>query len=162
MSFDARAVANTLLDTAEEHRISIGRIALQKLLFFEQGWFLAARSERLTSQSFEAWKHGPVIRIVYSAFQDEPRKQPITERSSFVDFRTGQYGQWRADLTLDQKSFFNQIFLMYARMRQFDLVDMSHKKNGPWDLVWNDRVFSVNSIIPDTLIAEKFSTQIRN
>jgi uncharacterized phage-associated protein len=41
---------------------------VQKLLYYAQGWHLAAKGKPLFRETVEAWAHGPVVREVYARF----------------------------------------------------------------------------------------------
>ena len=43
---------------------------LQKLLYYAQGWHLAAFGRPLYVGRIEAWKHGPVVKEIYPTFKD--------------------------------------------------------------------------------------------
>ena len=50
---------------------------LQKLLYYAQGWHLAAFGRPLFVGRIEAWKHGPVVKEVYPRFVDR-KASPIS------------------------------------------------------------------------------------
>ncbi len=68
----AVAVARYFLKLAESEPESepVTHMRLQKLLYYAQGWSLAARSRPLFESKIEAWTHGPVVRSVYPTFAD--------------------------------------------------------------------------------------------
>ena len=45
------------------------QLSLQKMLYFSQGWHLAIREEPLFFEEIRAWRHGPVVREIYSRFR---------------------------------------------------------------------------------------------
>ena len=61
-NYDARAVANFLLDHADARGLSLTQLMLLKLLYFSHGWYLNRFKSPLVENEFEAWEHGPVIR----------------------------------------------------------------------------------------------------
>jgi len=58
--YDARAIANLMLDEASEMDRGVTNLALQKLLYFAHSLFLIEYKRPLVSGYFEAWKLGPV------------------------------------------------------------------------------------------------------
>lgn len=44
-------------------------LSIQKMLYFAQGWHLAIREEPLFFEEIRAWRHGPVIKDVYTRFR---------------------------------------------------------------------------------------------
>src|SRR3954465_5914060 len=87
--FDARSVANLMLNEADRVGISITNLALQKLLYFAHGIFLIENKRPLVSGYFEAWQYGPVHPAVYKAFQSAG-SNPIPFRASSQDVLTGE------------------------------------------------------------------------
>lgn len=67
--FDARSVANFILDLAERDDRSVSNLVLQKLAYFAHGTFLSRTGRPLVAGEFEAWKHGPVHPHIYNAFK---------------------------------------------------------------------------------------------
>src|SRR5260370_7382775 len=65
MTVSARAVANELLDAAEDARSSIDPLQMQKLLYLAQGWTLGLTGDPLFREPIEAWEYGPVVPEIY-------------------------------------------------------------------------------------------------
>ena len=82
-SCDPRSVANLLLDIADEQRLPITNLTLQKLLYFAHALFLIKTRQPLVSGYFEAWRYGPVHPLVYRAFRSAADK-PIATRAGRV------------------------------------------------------------------------------
>lgn len=89
--YDARAVANALLDRAEASGMAVTNLALQKLVYFAHGLMLTRHGRALVDGYFEAWEHGPVHPVLYGAFKHSGR-EPIAERARRRDFRSGGLG----------------------------------------------------------------------
>jgi uncharacterized phage-associated protein len=49
--YDARAIANLLLEFAETRNVRLTQIALLKLLYFAHGWYLARTGKPLIHKS---------------------------------------------------------------------------------------------------------------
>ncbi|MGH6962497.1 MAG: Panacea domain-containing protein, partial [Dongiaceae bacterium] len=77
MPYDARAVANCLLDYADSKSSEITLLTLMKVIYFAHGWHLARFGQPLVTNHFEAWERGPVVRVLYDEFKDR-RARPIT------------------------------------------------------------------------------------
>ena len=52
----------------DEELEGLTHLRLQKLLYYAQGWHLAAFGRALFAGHIEAWKHGPVVQEVYPTF----------------------------------------------------------------------------------------------
>jgi uncharacterized phage-associated protein len=134
--YDARAVANFFLDLAEARRLTLTQIAILKLLYFAHGWYLAIEGQPLISQEFEAWKHGPVVKVVRDAFKNY-EAAPITERARKLNILTGARTLVEPDLTHADGAFIRKIFDAYHVYDAWELSDMTHEVGSPWDQIWN-------------------------
>ena len=67
--FDPRAIANLMLDVADENGQQLSNLALQKLLYFAHATFLIETGSPLLGGFFEAWKYGPVHPGFYRSFK---------------------------------------------------------------------------------------------
>lgn len=134
--YDARAVANLVLDRATELGASVTQLQLYKIVYFAHGWYLAAKSQKLISQSFEAWSYGPVVRVLRDAFK-EFGKEPITSKAERFDLFTGELSP--VDPIEDQSdiAFVNQVVDFYHVYDGWELSDLTHEAGSPWDRVWN-------------------------
>jgi uncharacterized phage-associated protein len=134
--YDARAVANLVLDRAVELNTSVTQLQLYKIVYFAHGWYLAVNSEKLISQSFEAWSYGPVIRVLRDAFKDFGR-EPITSKAERFDIFTGELRPIDAITNDRDIVFINQIVDFYHVYDGWELSDLTHESGSPWDHVWN-------------------------
>lgn len=157
MAVDAREVANFFLDVAEEKKVPLTALALLKLIYYAHGWFLAEHDQPLVKNRFEAWKYGPVIKVVYNQFKNF-RNQPIESRAYFFDpvdrIKTIAVHEFSNELSF----FLRNIFEEYSRYHPFELSGMSHAVGGPWDRVWNNSSEKINlgMIIENNIIKQYF------
>ena len=56
--------------SVESEPTPLTQLHLHKLLYYAQGWSLAAWGERLFDEAIQAWRHGPVVPSVYPSFAD--------------------------------------------------------------------------------------------
>ncbi len=155
--YDPRAVANLLLDLADQFGIVVTHLALQKLLYFAHGHFLRENGQPLVQGGFEAWKNGPVHPAVYHAFKSAGR-EPITDRAVGRNVMTGMA---RAlDLPRDPVVLrqLRRVLDAYGHLSPGLLVHISHAPKGPWDVIQKRASHStaLGSRIPDSLIKEAF------
>jgi uncharacterized phage-associated protein len=134
--YDARAIANLLLEFAEARNVRLTQIALLKLLYFAHGWYLARTGNPLISQEFEAWEYGPVVKVVRDEFKSFGNR-PITARAAKLDIYSGKRIQVVPNLSQDDIQFVHSIFEIYHVFDAWQLSDMTHEPNSPWDRVWN-------------------------
>jgi uncharacterized phage-associated protein len=137
MPYDARAVANFLLDYGESKGRLIGTMSLQKILFFAHAWHLARNDKPLVGQPFEAWTYGPVNRVVYDQFK-QFKDKPIEGRAKVLNAAAGRYETAQcSDMDDATASLLRDIFDYYATYHPFRLSDLTHEEGSPWDQVWN-------------------------
>lgn len=122
--YDIRAVANEVLLEAQRKNIAVTHLSLQKVCFFVHGIYLANRHEELVQGEFEAWKFGPVHRVLFHALQGR-KDHAIEELMSRIDPISGEKkGVLRVSKSEDQKfiSETASFFLSFtAGLYDFDL-----------------------------------------
>lgn len=129
---DPRAIANLMLDEADQDGIEITNLALQKLLYFAHGLYLTKTKQPLVSGYFEAWQYGPVHPAAYRAFKGAG-SSPITTRAKAKDPLTGRT---RPLSKVDDRTairLVKHVMQSYGTMSPGRLVDLSHAKGSPWD-----------------------------
>lgn len=136
--YDARAVANLLLDLARARSVPLTQISILKLLYFSHGWYLAAHRKPLISQEFEAWQHGPVVKVVRDAFKSY-EAAPITGRATKLDIFTCERTEVVPNISPDDTIFIQSIFDAYRLYDAWQLSDMTHESGSPWDRIWNSK-----------------------
>jgi uncharacterized phage-associated protein len=156
MPYDARAIANLTLDLADFHNLSVSTLALQKILYFEHGWWLAKKSGPLIAQAFEAWDFGPVVRIVYDSFKDTPKAEGIRTRAFQFDYVLNKQVVAKPNITDSDLAFLEEIVQFYAKRKASELVTMTHWIDDPWDMVRNNKVNSPGNIIDNEIIKSHF------
>jgi uncharacterized phage-associated protein len=135
--FDPRAVANLMLDLADELTLPIDHIKLQKLVYFAHGMHFVRTGQPLVAGHFEAWQYGPVHPAIYRAFREAGR-HPITTRAEREDLRTGRTEKVESVTEPEVRASIFQLLNSLGRMSSRDLVDLSHVKDGPWARVVED------------------------
>lgn len=151
---DARALANTILDRADQAGHSITNMALQKILYFGHGWYLALHDRPLINLRFEAWDHGPVIPIIYHQFKSFGDRG-IAARSTMIDFETGVDRVVSGGVSEAISGHIETIVEFYAPKSGPTLSHLSHEVGGPWHSIRAGR--DRQSLhIPDELIRAHF------
>src|SRR6266567_4143255 len=85
MPYEAKSIANYFLDLAKDRGKQIDPMQMQKLAYFAHGWCLGLKDFPFITERIEAWRYGPVIRELYSAFKDAG-SGPITHPAYDVLF----------------------------------------------------------------------------
>ena len=155
--YDARAVSNFYLERASKAGTALTTMALLKVLYFAHAWYLAKYHKPLIAQPFEAWKHGPVNRVVYDQFKGLGKK-PIDRPAVSFDPIHEKYLPTPYSFDTETSKLLENIFDYYIRFDAFELSDLTHEKGGPWDIIWSraqDRAVP-GMFIPNDLILEWF------
>lgn len=92
---------------------------LQKLLYYAQGWHLAAFGRPLFSGRIEAWKHGPVVKELYPRFADYGAR--------FISPDDAGDPQ----LPEQERAFVESVWDEYKRHSAAGLREMTHRE-PPW------------------------------
>lgn len=161
MAYDPRAVANVVLDVAEANGFAVSNMGLNKILFFSHGWSLGCRTTPLVSTFFEAWRHGPVLPLIYRQFSSFGSK-PITSRAFRLDRETGNHIVVVPALNPADEAFVSDMTLRFGVVDPLILSNLSHEAGGPWDQVWNGRAeINPGMAIPNDMIRVFFESRIR-
>lgn len=157
---DARAVANYLLECANERGLPLTNLKIQKLLFFAQAESLVRYRRALVRQQFEAWEMGPVVKAVYDQFKAF-KNQPISRPACAFDAEISAWVPVKFDLMgLGAREVVQTTLTTFGRVSAFDLSNLTHLPGSPWDRVRNERLGQANIAlqIPNKLILEAFSS----
>lgn len=119
----------------------ITHLKLQKLLYNAQGVSLAINDEPLFMENLEAWEHGPVVRDVYDTFCIFGRNQiiiPVTEDTleKVREIESDNKAKNVLELVYDNFSIYTA----------WQLREMSHVKDGPWDKTQKNEVIDLELI----------------
>jgi len=90
-------------------------LKINKLLYISFGFYGAEHKKYLFNDFIEAWKYGPVIPNVYTAWHKGILNfsNPIT-------------------ITKEQQKVVDQVLSLYGKKAPFLLVELTHQKNTPW------------------------------
>ena len=121
MAYPVLAIANKLLASATDYDGGelMSNMKLQKMLYYQQGYHLAAFGTPLFDEDIEAWMYGPVVPCVYDHFKTfgacgiEPEPdQPLS-------------------LTKEEESLFHDVFNAYINFSALGLMEKTHGES-PW------------------------------
>ncbi len=154
---DARAITNFFLDRADKSGRSLTIMTLLKVLYFSHAWYLAKFEKPLVAQPFEAWKHGPVNRVVYDQYKNAG-EHPIKMRAVSFDPERVCYSPTGYAFDSETEKFLENVFDYYSKFHPFKLSHLTHEKGGPWDQIWSeaDKRAVPGMVIPNELIKSWF------
>ena len=116
MAYKALQIAQLLLSKAAEgNQELMSNLKLQKMLYYEQGFHLAAFDTPLFDENIEAWMFGPVVPEVYEKYAKYDAKgiEPPTQ----IDIKLNE----------EETTLFNNVFDVYNQYSAVKLVEMTHK-----------------------------------
>lgn len=109
-------------------RVKLTGKRLQKLLYLCQlFWFVDHEESRMITEDFEAWPNGPVIPEIYdffSVYQDGDMS-PLRNVGTYI-------------LTPEERDLINKVVDSTIDLPTEAIIDYTHLRNSPWDLVYRD------------------------
>jgi putative zinc finger/helix-turn-helix YgiT family protein len=136
-------VVNYLLSKCED----ITPLALQKLLYYVQGFYYAFVNQFIFDENCEAWIHGPVFREVYFKYR-EYRFDPISVSDTVLDF----------NLTVSEKAIIDSVIKNLSCYSGKILEAFTHAET-PWLATRGDlpATVSTDRKIEKKLISDYFT-----
>ena len=158
--YDARAVANLMLDQASALGIELTNLVLQKLLYFAHGHHLIRYHAPLLTGHFEAWTYGPVHPGVYQAFRSEADR-PVRIRAHARNVMSGLTRPLAVPAHPRTHEIVQYVLSTFGRLPAGRLIDIAHAPGGPWHYVKNKAETSIalGLRIPDSVTIERFRFQ---
>ena len=155
--FDARQIANEVLNRAWENDLEITQLQINKIVYFLHGHHLKDFGSPLVKTEFQAWQRGPVhtsLREAFKSYRSEPieelakRFNPVTRLHTDFEFLTDNQALSTIDTYLDQ----------YLDLTAGQLVDLTHAAGTPWSETMTRATNKINigMKIIDSLICERF------
>ena len=142
-------VANVFIELAnDDEQGNITNMAVNKLVYFAQGWSLALLNKPLFEEDLYAWQYGPVEKMVYHTFK--PCGRDNIEMPS-EDIDPNRFSSEEIDLLLDVYNF-------YKDYSAIGLMKLSHADEGPWKKHYDENSQN-NCIIPKEEIKKYFKSQ---
>lgn len=155
--FDVRAVANLVLDVANERRVAVTNMALNKIVFFLHSDYLVEGGCPLVGAKIEAWKHGPVFREIYHEFKTWD-DEPIRGKATRVNPHSGEVEEATADFA-EVEPHIRELIDRYVHFSAAYLRALSHRPGGPWHVVWgHDGEANPGMQITDQIILDHYSS----
>ena len=148
MAYKSLYIANKLIYKAQEDEPNGGErltnLKLQKMLYYQQVYHLAAFGVPLFEENVEAWMYGPVVPCVYDVYSCygsatlPETDNPIT-------------------LSEEEEILFNQVYQAYRDFSAIGLMNRTHNEQ-PWlQALPHDR----GTIIPCESMKAYFMTQLQ-
>lgn len=126
MVYKAMDIARLLIwQTNTEQGDLITNLKLQKLLFYQQGFWLAEYGEPLFAERVEAWTYGPVVPTVYDRFKGYGRAALDVQKE----------GREMHFAPAERERFFYSVYEVFVQYSASGLVRLSHEEPA-WQTAW--------------------------
>ena len=150
---DCLAIANEFIDIVNKKNRKMGVMRLVKYVYFAHGYCLGITGNPLIKEKVEVWENGPVVFEVYKKFlkSEKPEKpekiEKAKDKNNEIIF---------CNLTKKQIKIIKGVYKYYKKFYMFEISNMTHCHNGPWDKNKKDGNVWYN-IIPNKDIKEYYS-----
>lgn len=124
--YRALSVANYFIEKAREEGTTLTPMKLMNLVYLAHGWCLGLFNEPLVNELIEARQHGPIVSSVYHRFKRFGNNSipEIAKEARNID-------------DMDVIALLKKIWKIYGDYSAFQLSNLTHEENSPWDIVWN-------------------------
>lgn len=145
MAYKALDIANKLLSKAADvcGGDLMSNMKLQKMLYYEQGYHLAAFGTPLFDEDVEAWMYGPVVPSVYEHFKEHGAGGIMPETEKPIE------------LAEDEEDLFNDVFDAYVDFSAYGLMRKTHGESP-----WRKTTTGFGNVISQEKMAEFFSKKL--
>lgn len=166
MAHDPKAVANYILECAQEDGEKISPMKLLKLTYLAHGWTLGLTGQPLITEHPEAWRYGPVIPSLYHDFK-EYGHSPVDRWARWPDW-SGDVPTYTvpklshaSDMIL---SIIQKVWSTYKRYSGEQLSALTHQKGTPWYITWHEKGGKdrLGTDIADDLIQSHYEDRVRS
>lgn len=139
MLYNATSVADYIINYCYEKKNPISNLQLQKILYFAWIEFYKLTGRSLFGDPMCAWQFGPVVPEVYYEYCAYGGR-PINIKCE-------------TEIAKSDELILNGIIDQYSNMSVNDLVNRTHEKGTPWDIVYKNGEGNRN-VIPFQLIRD--------
>lgn len=137
---------------------------LLKLTYIAYGWVIAVLNVKLFEEEIEAWKYGPVIPSIYHEFKhfgSAPIEDSYAqEYDPFEDF-VARIPKVSNKNEADIAEVLELVWGIYGDKSATELMRMTHKKDTPWDKVWNQDKKRHSGVIDPDVIKDYYRKVIK-
>lgn len=143
--------ANELISLSKERPLT--HMHIQKLVYISHGWTLAIRDRILTIDDPEAWRFGPVYRLIWDNLR-HAGPYPVTNK--IPDARIAPYsGSTPQGWNDEDRQMVGTVYQEYKHLEAFQLSALTHREGTPWRTVYADGN-GQDQYIPSSMIKKHF------
>lgn len=158
MSVWSTRAANELISLSLKEKEPLTHMQLQKLVYISHGWSLVRFDESLTIDRPEAWRLGPVYRLLWNRLQYAGNYAITTSipEDEILPYPGAVTGQ----LKDQSKALIHRIHKSYGGLSAFQLSALTHQEGTPWRTIYG-KGEGRDEQIPSKLIKHHFRDLIR-
>ena len=119
--YKAIDIAKYIVDFCTRNEIAISDLKLQKILYYIQLAFISNLNKFAFKDELEAWKYGPVVKNVYDIYSSFGSTKICLIYDDIIEFKP------------IEKNVINSVLLKCLPMDVWELVEMTHVPDGPWE-----------------------------
>ena len=153
MSVWSTQAANELISLSVKEKRPLTHMQIQKLVYISHGWSLFRFKESLTIDNPEAWRLGPVYRLLWNRLQYAGNYAVTKE--IHVDELLPYPGAEAGQLRKAGKELIQSVLKSYGSLTAFRLSALTHQKGTPWRTIYG-KGEGRDEQIPASLIGEHF------
>lgn len=141
MTYTAIDVAKYIIMYCHKHKRPVSNLKLQKVLYYAWIEYYKETQSELYLDEICAWQLGPVVTNVYYEF-------------CFYAGTPIPNDNYNVCLEKDDETILDRILDKYVSIPASVLVDRTHRRGMPWDIVFQNGLGN-RDVIPFSLIKEK-------
>ena len=147
--YPATLVAREFLKLAQAEKHPLTQLQLMKMTYIAHGYSLSTFDRPLVSEDAQAWAYGPVFRSLYQATK-RFGNAPVEEVTASPEEKDSGL----QDLTCDpdEMRLIEIIYNNYKKFHGYQLVDMTHRPDTPWNQIARMSIVDPNAPITNDVI----------
>ena len=131
LACEPRAVGNSLLVRARQHRVRVDHMKLQKLVYFVHGWSLVLMGQSLMSERPSTWEHGPCFATLHRELRLTGR-EPVSFMTDY-DVSSDSWVVPIPDANNAQVTdLLDQVWRTHGHFTALQLATLAHPEGGAW------------------------------
>lgn len=118
-----------LINKFNQNNCKVTNLQIQKLMYFFEAYYMNIHedAEELYPCHFNAWAFGPVAIPLYTEFK-KFGNNPIKLTQENIDRGN--------EIKNEKKKLLDNIYEAFKGVSSMTLVELTHMKDSPWDMVW--------------------------
>lgn len=160
-------IAQYVINYSIDNNHPVSNLKLQKLLYYIQAAFLIKKGEPCFEEDIEHWRHGPVVRNVYSEYKIYMDDVINDKQTSYFDVYLNSNMKYVVkEVKYDENNFDDEdktltskVIDSYKDILPWELVDKTHHED-PWlstdtnEKITNESILRYFSTCPERIYGD--------